>query len=443
MKLTKIFLVLFLFTRLAAAQSLPSSWSGRKISALSGSFTGILEDNDNFGYAIANIGDFDGDGIAELAVGANGDDDGNDNRGAVWILFLNADGTVKSHQKIVPATADYSGASFGSALANLGDLDGDGTIELAVGAAQENVLIVSLNSDDATAASYKKIGCFGSLPCTEGGFSGNLTGTDSFGCSLANVGDLDGDTVTDLAVGAYRDGLAGNGAVWILFLNADGTVKDQQKIANGEGGLPDPGWPPVPLLKGSDYFGQSVANLGDLNADGITDLAIGAFGDDDGASGAGAVWILFLNNDGTVASYQKISATQGGFTGSLESSDYLGYSAADTGDLDGDGLGDLLSGALYGGVGGAVWGILINADGTVKNQFEISTTAGTFTGSLDGNDRFGRSIARLGDLDGDGITELAVGAIGDDDGGSEVGAVWILFSSVVIAEDQDLLQFQW
>ncbi|MCH8852576.1 MAG: FG-GAP repeat protein, partial [Planctomycetes bacterium] len=74
--------------------------SHQKISDTEGGFTGTLDDFDLFGSSVASLGDLDGDGVGDLAVGARLDADGGINRGAVWILFLRADGTVKSHQKI-------------------------------------------------------------------------------------------------------------------------------------------------------------------------------------------------------------------------------------------------------------------------------------------------------------------------------------------------------
>ncbi len=144
------------------------------------------------------------------------------------------------------------------------------------------------------------------------------------------------------------------------------------------------------------------------------------------------MWILFLNTDGTVKSHQKISDTQGGFTGTLENGDAFGVSVASLGDLDGDGVGDLAVGASQSTTGGgkargAVWVLFLNTDGTVKSHQKISDTEGGFTGTLNDSDRFGRSVASLGDLDGDGVTDLAVGAWHDNDGGIYRGAVWVLF----------------
>ena len=405
--------------------------SHQKISDTEGGFTGVLDDYDRFGKSMASLGDLDGDGVGDLAVGAWLDDDGGVNRGAVWVLFLNSDGTVKSHQKISDTQGGFTGTlgdhdTFGFSVASLGDLDGDGVGDLAVGAWGDDdgglyrgAVWVLFLSPDGTVKSHQKISD------TEGGFTGALNNLDSFGSSVTSLGDLDGDGVGDLAVGAGGDDDGGGhrGAVWVLFLEPNGTVKAHQKISDTEGGFNG-------ILDDGDVFGYAVSSLGDLDGDGVGDLAVGAPSDDDG----GAVWVLFLNTDGTVKSHQKISNTEGGFPGP----EPLGASSlASLGDLVGDGVGDLVVGAHGdddGGLNrGAVWVLFLNTDGTVKFHQKISGTQGGFTGVLDDWDRFGRSVALLGDLDGDSVSDLAVGADGDDDGGNARGAVWVLFLDSVHA----------
>ena len=209
----------------------------------------------------------------------------------------------------------------------------------------------------------------------------------------------------------------------MLFLNADGTVKAHQKISDTEGNF-------TGMLDDGDYFGCSVANVGDLDGDGVTDLAVGARGDDDGGTDRGAVWMLFLNSDGTVKAHQKISDTEGNFTGTLDDGDYFGCSVANVGDLDGDGVTDLAVGATATTTGartGVRCGCCFSTPtARSKPTRRSATPRGTSPGRSMTGDCFGISVANMGDLDGDGVTDLAVGAHCDDDGGSDRGAVWML-----------------
>jgi len=405
--------------------------SHQKISDTAGGFTGVLDDSDFFGCSSALLGDLDGDGVTDIAVGARGDDDGGTNRGAVWILFLDPNGVVKNHQKISDTQGNFLGTlddiDLFSAVSALGDLDDDGVTDIVVGASGDDdggtargaVWILFLKTD-GTVKSYQKISD------TAGGFTGVLDDDDQFGVSVADLGDLDNDSVTDIAVGAKRDDDGGNdgGAVWILFLNIDGTVKDHQKISNIYGGFSG-------TLDDFDYFGTSVSSVGDLDNDGVTDLAVGAETDDDGGNNRGALWILFLNTDGTVRDHQKISSTQGNFTGILDNSDKFGYAVASLGDLDYDGVPDIVVTAFSDDDGGynrgAAWILLLDPNGLVKSHQKISDTEGGFRGILSDGDWFGASVTSIGDLDGDGLTDLLVGANADDDGDTDAGAVWVLF----------------
>ncbi len=91
-------------------------------------------------------------------------------------------------------------------------------------------------------------------------------------------------------------------------------------------------------LEAGDLFGSALAGLGDLNNDGVTELAVGAPGDDDGGTGRGAVWILFLDDNGRVDSRQKISATT---VGQLAETRQMGVEPLADGDRFGSSLANL------------------------------------------------------------------------------------------------------
>ena len=406
--------------------------SEQKISNTTGGFIGTFDFQNRFGSSVTNIGDLNNDGVDDFAVGSNLDH-------AAWILFMNANGTVLSEQKIATSQGNFSGSVggdfFGTSISKLGDLNGDGNEDVAIGAPSRDnegtdrgsIWITFLNAN-GTVSSDVLIGS------SKGNFSGTLENGDWFGTSIANIGDLDGDDVADLAVGAKfdNDGGTQRGAVWILFMNANGTVSSEQKISSSQG---------ISGLLDKDFFGSSIANLGDLDGDDIQDLAVGADGDEGTVFDMGAVWILFMNKNGTDSSHQKISATEGNFTGPLATADRFGVSLAKIEDLNADGIQELAVGANLDQDGGhnrgAVWMLFLNTNGTVSAEQKISDISGNFSGVLADGDAFGSSLGNIGDFNNDGIEDLAVGAMTADDGGMDFGALWLLYMDGTIDSDLD------
>ena len=190
-----------------------------------------LANGDMFGSSVASIGDLDGDGVADLVVGAPVQF-GASSGGKAYVLFMNANGTVKSSQEIGSGIGGgptlMLGDYFGHSVASIGDLDGDGIGDIAVGADKDDtggynrgaVHVLLMNANGTVKASTKIAhNTFGGPPLVNG---------DRFGSSISSLGDLDGDGVADLAVGATGDGPY-SGAVHVLFMNANGTVKSSTK----------------------------------------------------------------------------------------------------------------------------------------------------------------------------------------------------------------------
>ena len=360
--------VVSLVFQAGSAFSLPGNVvTEQKISDTAGGFGGTLSDSDFFGAAVGSLGDLDNSGIPDIVVGANEDDDGGTSRGAAWVVFLDAAGQAVGEQKI---------------------------------------------SD------------------TAGGFTGTLDDSDEFGCAVAGLGDLDGDGVRDMAVGAIGDDDGGTdrGAVWVLFLDTDGTVKSHQKISSTSGGL-------GAGLADGDKFGTALAPAGDLDGNGVDDLIVGAPGADGGGTDRGAVWILFMNTDGTVASSALIDDGTAALSGKLDDFDGFGTAAAVFNDLDGDSVQDLVVGAPGDDDGaastGAIYIMTLTTAGAVTAAQKISKLEGGFAGGVSGGDEFGSSLAITSNLNpnADGNDEIMVGAPGDEDagGGTNRGQIWVLF----------------
>lgn len=405
----------------------------QKISATDGGFNGNLHSGDEFGSAAADLGDLESDGVRDLAVGAPLDDDGGEDRGAVWILFMDDNGRVDMQSKISSSAGSFggnldNGDRFGSALAGIGDLNRDGAFDLAAGAPGDDeggtdrgaVWILFLDAEGRVRDQQK-------IADGAGGFDGSLHDDDRFGSAVARIGDLDGNGVTDLAVGAPNDddGSANEGAVWILFMRMDGRVAAQQKISTGSGNFRG-------RLSTDDHFGSALAGPGDIDRDGHPDLVVGAPGDDGGGTDRGAVWVLFLSADGRVRDQQRLADGAGGFAGDLDDDDRFGAAVAASRDLNGDGIEDLAVGAPNdddgsGNNAGAFWFLFLEANGRVDAWQKVSADAGGFDGNLHADDHFGAALAGIGNLDNDALADLAVGAPGDDDGGTDQGALWILF----------------
>ncbi len=406
----------------------------QRITTAQGGFATTLATNDYFGAGAEWLGDLNGDGRPEVAVGSPTRDDPSlptpDQAGVLFILSLNPDGTVFAETQITATQIGYDPATDGffSAfyfLSNLGDLDGDGTLELAASAhwrqgdaptpnqPRGGVYILSLSAS-LTLAGVREIAE------NHGGFVGPLGDLDHFGYGLGAIGDVNGDGITDLAVGALDDnGGLDAGAVYILFLNASGTVMAQQKISNSAGGLS-----PMTLQSG-DLFGYGITSVGDLDGNGVPDIAVAAPGDDDGGMDRGAFYVLFLNANGTVLTQTKVSDTQGGLGPLLQ--DFDGLITVRAGpDLNNDGRAEIVAGFLARHGTGSALVLSLTTAGSVAAAVEIGPNTPGFLGQLGAGGQGGYQARLIPDLNGDGHPDMLYPERLSDAAGSNTGALYVL-----------------
>ena len=185
------------------------------------------------------------------------------------------------------------------------------------------------------------------------------------------------------------------GAVYVLFLNADGTVKAEQRITTSDGGFEGD-------LSYRGHFGWSLATLGDLDGDGVVDLAVGEVASDDGENSAGAVWVLMMHTDGTVKSHSKISATTGGID--FDPMSFERFGAGLNARVDNEGVTHLLVGAQEDDDGakdvGAVYVLTLDDAGQVVTQRKLSDATNILPRPIRREWRFGHGMRSIGDADG-------------------------------------------
>jgi hypothetical protein len=364
--------------------------------------------------------DFNDDGFADLAVGAPGEDvGGGTNAGAVNVLYGSASGLVPSPDVFFQGSGGVGGSledgdRFGSAVAK-GDFDGDGIVDLAVGAPGETV-----GTDVAAGAVNVLMGSSGGLTGGPLFIQSNPEVGDQFGAALA-AGDFDDDGIFDLAVGAPGEdvGATGNaGAVTVLFGSPAGlTSAGSQTLfqGGGAGGAAETG----------DAFGSALAS-GILGGDGIADLVVGAPGEDVGATpNAGAVNLLAGSPGGLTLG---AVATQG----NPEPHDLFGRAVA-TGDFDDTAGDDVAAGApgetVNGRQGAGAVSVFNGPPGGLANERLLFQGTQGIPGTPESFDELGAAVAPT-DSNGIGQWDLAVGAPGEDLGADvDAGAVNLLAGS--------------
>ena len=336
---------------------------------------------DSFGWSVSAAGDVNGDGFDDLIVGIPGADINGLNSGRAKV-FSGADGSV-----LYVFDGDSAQDAFGNSVSAAGDVNTDGFDDLIVGAPEDD------NNGLSSGSARVFSGVNGSVLYT---FNGD-SASDRFGFSVSGAGDVNGDGRPDLIVGARFDVNNGSQAGSArVFSGVDGSV-----LYTWYGD------------SAGDRFGHSVSGAGDVNGDGHHDLIVGAWGDDNNGPQSGTATVFSGLNGG-------IHYVLQGGTG-----DRFGQSVSGAGDVNNDGLDDLIVGAhLHDGNGTNSGGAVVLSIPNPGILIHIHNWAGDSP-----EDLFGQSVSGAGDVNGDGYSDLIVGAFWDDNAGPMSGSARV-FSGV-------------
>lgn len=415
-------------TKVDLGAALSAAQAVRLLPNASGDFSNTVSPSPSASW-LSGIADLDGDGVADLIVGAPGDDDKAVDAGRIFVhLGATSPGTstvVADSLTTLIIDGVHGGDRAGAAVGSIADLNGDGRSEILVGApGMENGAATDAGAAFVVWGQGAPGGVDLADPATGSadGFAmkGEAAG-DAAGSAIASITDLNGDGKAEIVVGAPGNdaGGADAGAAYVVWGKPSLSLVRLGNVAAGTGGFKIVG------EAAGDGAGRAVATVGDLNGDGKAEILVGAADSDAGGAQSGAAYVVFGKSTTAAVSLASVGAGTGGFRITGMAGDHAGAALAGLGDVNGDGKADLLVGAPGSDSAYVVFG----KSGTA--EVDLAAVAGGAGGyrivAESGGDLARLSVAGGADLNRDGVNDLVIGTPDNGEGGAAAGAVYVVW----------------
>jgi len=352
-----------------------------------------------FGYPVTTAGDVNRDGYADVIVGAMFYDNNQADEGRAYLYLGSASGLAST--PAWTAESDQVSAQFGRSVSTAGDVNGDGYADVVVGAHLYD------NGQTNEGRAYLYRGTATGLELNPAWVSESNQADARYGVSVATCGDSNGDGYADVLVGAelYTNGATSEGRAYLYEGSSLGLAST-------------PAWTAESDQAGAQ-FGQVVATAGDVNGDGYSDAIVGAPNFDNTQFDEGRAYLYLGSASGP-------SVNSGWIAGSTQSDAHFGFALAPAGDVNGDGYADVIVGCYFCDNGQTDEGRAFVYLGTAGG---LSLTVGWAAESNAANANFGYSVATAGDVNGDGYSDVIVGAPAQYDISNPPGRAMVYFGS--------------